>query len=71
MRIYFGKDKQNATQVITATHMLIRSLTRRVVVVHKFYMDNFFFSPHLFDGLHTRGINCYGTLRHKCKGIPL
>jgi hypothetical protein len=33
-------------------------------------MDSFFSSPHLFDDLQTRGINCCGTLGQHCKGIP-
>jgi len=33
-------------------------------------MDNFLSSPDLFDDLHARGINCHGTVRGNCKGMP-
>jgi hypothetical protein len=70
MRIYLGKNKQNSTQMKTVTHTTVRSLTRRVDGVgHKLYMDNFFSSSHLFHDLHTRGINCCGTVRQNCKGM--
>jgi len=62
--LYLGKDRHNATQMLTDTHAVekLRSLTRRVEGVgHKLYLD--FSSPHLLDHLHTRGINCCGTVR--------
>jgi hypothetical protein len=39
-------------------------------VGHKLYMDNFFSSPELFDDLHTKAINCCGTVRPNHKGMP-
>jgi hypothetical protein len=64
MRIYLGKDRQNTTQMITATHKTVRSLARRVGrVSHKFYEGNFVSSPGLFDDLHTRSTKCCGTVR--------
>jgi hypothetical protein len=52
MKLYFRKDRQNSTLIITATHMTIRSLTRRVERAgHKLYMDNFYYSPYIFDDL--------------------
>jgi hypothetical protein len=47
---------------VTAAHVTVRSLTRRVEGVgHKLYMDNFFSSPDISYDLNTKGINCYGT----------
>jgi hypothetical protein len=88
-----GQD-HNTLGILMISHLLheviqltatVRSLTRRVKRVgHEFYMGNFFFSPNLSDYLHTRGINCYETIkiinecfgsdtkivmgRHTCKG---
>jgi hypothetical protein len=45
-------------QTIMETYASVKSLTRRVEGVgHKLYMDNFFFSPDLFDNLQTSAIN--------------
>jgi hypothetical protein len=33
-------------------------------------VDNFFSSPDLFDYLHTKAINCCGTVRPNRKGMP-
>jgi hypothetical protein len=61
MRIYYTRDRQNATQKVTAIHVTVRSQTRRVEgVCHKIYIDNFFYSPDIFDDLRTRGINRRG-----------
>jgi len=39
MRTYLGKDRHNATQMMTAAHVTVRSMTRRVEWIgHKFYM---------------------------------
>jgi len=71
MRIYLGKGRQNAMQMMTPTHATIRSPTRGVEGIgHKLCTDNFFFSQDLYDDIHMRGINCYGTVRQNCKGIP-
>jgi len=71
MRIHLGKDRQ-AVQMMTATHMTVRGLTRRVKGVgHELYMDSSFSSPNVFDNLHTRGINCCGTVKKvvkECQG---
>jgi len=41
MKIYLGKDKQNATQMMTATLAAVRSLNRRVGgLSHKLYTDS-------------------------------
>jgi len=70
MKIYLGKDKQNEAEMMIATQVTVRSLTRRVDGVgYKLYMDNLFMSPDLSDDLHTRGINCCGTIRQNCEGM--
>jgi hypothetical protein len=71
MSIYLGKDRQNVRQMMTFTHVTVRSLTRRVEVVgFKLYMGTFFSSPDLFDDLHARAISCCGTVRQNHKGMP-
>jgi hypothetical protein len=45
MRVYMGRDSQSATDDMTATHAIVRSLTSRVEGLgHKLFMDNFFSS---------------------------
>jgi hypothetical protein len=34
------------------------------------YMDSFFSCPDVSDDLYTRGVNCCGTVRQNCKGMP-
>jgi len=53
-------------QTMTATHMTVRNLTGRVEVIIN-CMDSTFSSPNMFDDLHSRGINCYGTVRQNLK----
>jgi hypothetical protein len=43
---------------------------RTEYVGHKLYMDNYFFHLVLFDDLHTKTINCCGTVRANRKGMP-
>lgn len=39
VNVYLGKDRQNATQMIMATQVMVSSLTTRVEEVgHKFYI---------------------------------
>jgi hypothetical protein len=71
MSVYLGKQKQLATQKITATHGTVLKLVRRVEgVCHKLYMDNYFSSPPLFDDLVERKINLCGTVRNDRRGMP-
>jgi hypothetical protein len=71
VRVYLGKDRTCTTDTMTATHATVAGLTRRVENVgHKLYMDSFFSSPDLFDDLHSRKINCCGTVRLNRKGMP-
>ena len=39
-------------------------------VEHKLYMDSFCSSPALFEDLHTKAVNCYGTVRSNRRGMP-
>jgi hypothetical protein len=59
--VYLGKDRQNATQTMTATHATIRNLTRRVEGVGKCTV--FASSPDKFDDPYTRGTNYCGAVR--------
>jgi len=47
--VYMGKDRQNATQLMTAIHVT----WKMDGVGHELYMDNFFSSPDIFDDLYT------------------
>jgi hypothetical protein len=50
MKVYLGKYRQRERQDVTATHVTLKGLTRRVKGCgHKLYMDNLFSSPDLFD----------------------
>jgi len=70
MRIYLGKDRQNATQTMMATLATVRSLTRRAEEAgHVLYMDNFSSSPDSFDDLHTRDIKFCGTVIQNHEGL--
>jgi hypothetical protein len=56
---------------MTVTHTTVAGVMRRVENVgHNLYMDNFFSSPDLFTNLHSRKINCCGTVRLNRKGMP-
>ena len=71
MSVYLGKDRQRATQHLTATHATVTNLTRGVEGFgHKLYMDNFFSSPDLFDDLAQKKIYCCGTVRLHRRGMP-
>jgi hypothetical protein len=49
----------------------MKVLVKRVEeACHKLYMNNLFSFAYLFDDFHKRGVNCYGTVRQHCKGIP-
>jgi hypothetical protein len=62
-KLYLGKDRQNKTQIMAATHATLRSLTGKVEGAGStLFMDNFFSPPDLHD-LHTRGINCCRTIK--------
>jgi len=71
MSVYLGKQRQNATAQITATHGTVLQVIRRVEGMgHKIFMDNYFTSPAVFDDLFQRKINACGTVRHDRRGMP-
>jgi hypothetical protein len=56
---------------MTATHVTVTDLAARSGHVgHKLYMGNYFSSPASFDDLHTKTMNCCGTVRTNRKWIP-
>jgi hypothetical protein len=71
MSVYLGTDRIRVTASMTTTHATMIGLTARIENFgHKLYMDYFFSSPDLFDNLHTKAINCCGTVRPNRKGMP-
>jgi hypothetical protein len=55
---------------MNAAHATVTLLnTRMEHLVYNLYMDNFFASK-LLSNLHTKAINCYGTIRPNWQGIP-
>jgi hypothetical protein len=71
MKVYLGKQREDAARGVTATHGTVLQLVRRVENKgHKLYMDNYFSSPRLFDDLHNRTIDSCGTVRHNRKEMP-
>jgi len=65
MNVYLGKNKQNVTQVMKATHMTVKGVS------HKLYMNNFFFCPDIFDDMHThKQYQLAWEVRQNCNGIP-
>jgi hypothetical protein len=71
MRVCLGKDRTHAaTDTMTATHTTVAGLMRRAENLgHKLYMDSFS-SPDLFSNLHSKKINCCGSVRLNQKGMP-
>ena len=68
--VHLPNDRKHATPSMTATHATVTGLAARIEHVgHKLYMDNFVSSPTLFDDLHTKTVNCYGTGRPNRKGV--
>jgi hypothetical protein len=72
MTVYLGKERKHVTTTMTATHAAVTPLNkaRSENLGHKLYMDNLFSSPDLSDDLHTKAINCHGTVRPNQKGMP-
>jgi len=71
MSVFLGKQRQNATAQITATHGMVLQVIQRVEGLgHKIFMDNYFAPPALFGDLFHWKINACGTvLRDRC-GMP-
>jgi hypothetical protein len=71
MKVYLGKQREDAAGDVTATHGTVLRLVRRVENLgHKLYMDNYFSSPRLFDDLHNRRIGSCGTVCRSRKEMP-
>jgi hypothetical protein len=64
MTVYLGKDRKCVTPSMIATHATVTGfIAKNEHVGHKLYVDNFFSSLALFDDLHTKTVNCCGTIR--------
>jgi hypothetical protein len=71
MKVYLGKDRQRIAQPLTATHVTVTELTRKVEGYgHKLCMDNLFSFPSLLDDLAKKQIYYCGTVRWNRRGIP-
>jgi sorbitol-specific phosphotransferase system component IIBC len=71
MTVYLGKDRKLVTPTMTTTHQTVAGRLRKTENLgNKLYIDNAFSSPELFDDLHTKVINCCGTVRPNRKGMP-
>jgi len=71
MKVSLGKDRQRTAQHLTATHVTVTELTRKIKGHgHKLYMVNFFPSPELFDDLAKKQIYCCDTVRLNRRGMP-
>jgi hypothetical protein len=71
MKVYLGKQREDAAGDVTAIHGAVLQLVRRTENKgHKLYVDNYFSSPRLFDDLHNRRIGSCGTVHHTKKEMP-
>jgi hypothetical protein len=70
MKVYLGKQREDAAGDVTATHGTDLQLVRRVQNKGHKVMDNFFSSLCLADDLHNRKIVSCGTVSHNRKGMP-
>ena len=71
MTVYLGRDRQQTAQHLTAPYVTVSELSKKIEGRgHRLYMDNYFFSPDLFDDLATKQIYCCGTVRPNRKGMP-
>jgi len=70
MTVYLGKGRQRMAQHVTATHVTVTEMTRKIEAHgHKLYMNNFFSSPELFCDVAKKQIYCCGTVRPNRRGI--
>jgi len=57
MTVCLGRDRQRTAQHLTATHVTMSELTKKIQGRgHKLYMDNYFPSPDLFNYLAMKHI---------------
>ena len=55
MKVYLGKDRQRTAQHVTATHVTVTELTRKIEDCgHKLYVDNFFSSLNYLNSARKR-----------------
>jgi hypothetical protein len=69
MSVYLSRDRKHAPVTMTAVHAAVSGLTRTEDLGHKLYRDSLS-SPNLFNDLHTKTINCCGTIRPNGKVMP-
>jgi hypothetical protein len=69
MTVYLGKDSKRETDGQLHMQLLTRLAARTEHMGQKLYMDSFFSTSALFDDLHTKMINCCGTVRPNRKGM--
>ena len=68
--VYLGRDRQRTAQHLTATHAAVSELTKKIHGRgHKLYMDNYLYSPDLFEHFATKQIYCCDTIRPNRKGL--
>jgi archaellum biogenesis ATPase FlaH len=68
MSIYLGNVRQNATLMIKATYMTVKSVIKKVEDIgHKFTQFPFL-STLIY--LHVRSVNCRGTVTENHKRLP-
>jgi hypothetical protein len=70
MKVYLGKQREDAAGDVTATHGTVLQLVRRVHNKGHKVMNNYFSTLCLADDLHNRRIGSYGTVRHNRKEMP-
>jgi hypothetical protein len=70
MPLYLGKDGKCMTAKMTETHATVAELTtEKENLGYNLCKDKFFSFPDLCDNLHTKAINCCGTVRRNQKEI--
>jgi len=71
MTVYFGRDRQHTAQHLTATHVTVSELTKKLQGRrHELCVDGYFSFPDLSNDLATKQIYCCGTVRPNRKGMP-
>jgi len=63
VKLFVGKNTQRTAQHVTATHVTVTKLMRKIGHSHKLYMDNLFSTPELFDDYVKKQIYCCDTVR--------
>jgi hypothetical protein len=71
LRVYLGKERNVASTNVTHTDGTVLERVWKVGGVgHKIFMDNYFTSLKLFNDVHHRKINAYGTVHVNRKEMP-